>query len=65
MKKNEGISAQIKIDAINFYEKIWSIVSDAKKKMKKKMLRRKDFQHVITLDDPDLLSNMMAWKAQE
>ena len=41
------------------------MVSAAKKKMKKKMLRRKDYQHVITLEDPELLENMNVWRKTE
>lgn len=65
MNKYPGIKAQINIDAINFYEKIWKLVNMVKNKIKKKMLRRKDYQHVITLEDPDLLLNMEIWRRKE
>lgn len=56
MMKNESFHSQIKIKTIDFYENIWGLVDEVKKKTKKKILRRKDMSHVIMLEDDDLLN---------
>lgn len=65
LNSEPGIKAQLSIGALNFYERIWKYVSTAKQKMKKKMLRRRDYQHVITLEDTELAHKMNMWRMKE
>ena len=54
----------ISIRAAEEYQQIWTICDNAKQKLKERVLKRRDFKHIIMLDDPDTLLEIKVYLMQ-